>query len=54
MADLAHLILRAEALLDRLADYLPASDAAIDWGSARPRTSTCRATSTQNTACGYL
>lgn len=33
MADLAHLILRAEALLDRLADYLPASDAAIDWGA---------------------
>ncbi|MEN9725462.1 MAG: hypothetical protein RLZZ98_971 [Pseudomonadota bacterium] len=33
MADLAHLILRAEALLDRLADYLPASDAAIDWSA---------------------
>lgn len=31
MADLEHLILKAEALLDRLADYLPASKLAIDW-----------------------
>lgn len=31
MADLEHLILKAEALLDRLADYLPASKVAIDW-----------------------
>ena len=33
MADLEHLILRAEALLDRLADYLPASKLAIDWNA---------------------
>jgi predicted AAA+ superfamily ATPase len=33
MADLAHLILRAEALLDRLARYLPAPDAAVDWSA---------------------
>lgn len=33
MADLEHLILKAEALLDRLADYLPASKLAIDWNA---------------------
>ena len=33
MADLEHLILRAEALLDRLARYLPAPDAAVDWSA---------------------
>ena len=33
MAELEHLILKAEALLDRLADYLPASKLAIDWNA---------------------
>jgi predicted AAA+ superfamily ATPase len=33
MADLEHLILKAEALLERLADYLPASKLAIDWNA---------------------
>ena len=33
MADLEHLILKAEALLDRLADYLPASMVVVDWNA---------------------